>query len=33
MRDGRTTPAFDALANWSADAVRAGRAAPSPGER
>ena len=30
MRDGRTTPAYDALANWSADAVRAGRAVPPP---
>lgn len=31
MRDGRSTPAFDAIANWAADARRAGRAVPPPG--
>ncbi|HEX8742929.1 MAG TPA: hypothetical protein VF712_07330 [Thermoleophilaceae bacterium] len=30
-RDGRPTPAFDALREWSRDAVRAGRAQPPPG--
>jgi hypothetical protein len=30
MRDGRPTPAYDALASWAAEAVRAGRAVPPP---
>jgi hypothetical protein len=33
MRDGRSTPAWDALANWAADARRAGRAQPPPDPR
>ena len=30
MRDGRSTEAYDALADWSADALRAGRIVPPP---